>query len=187
MPELQGTATLRQIIGANLEKARRDMQLSQQAFGARLIQWLPTAWSPQAVSLAERGNRAFGADDLLALSVGLRVPVPYFLMPPPEVQMVVTASGMVELPREQFVDEVVGTGASRSQLERARLAGRAEAFEEMAALLNERRHGAQSTTGDSAEQLLPLNAYKDDGGFIGGKLYVNIPKDEPAMPERRGD
>lgn len=183
MPELQGTATLRQVIGSNLERARKEMQLSQQAFGARLIQWLPTAWSPQAVSLAERGSRAFGADDLLALSVGLRVPVPYLLMPPPEVQVVV--SGMVELPREHFVDEVVGTGASRSQLERARLAGRAEAFEEMAALLDERRHGAQSEPGDGAEQLLPLDAYKDDG-VMSGKLYVRLPKDEPAIPEQQG-
>lgn len=141
MPQLGETATARQIVGANIEVARKRMGLSQQEFGRRVEQWLDTAWTRQAVSLAESGKRAFGVDDLMGLSVGLRVSISQLLTPPPETTTVALASGM-ELPRV-FVERDVLAGFGQED-QRERYSEHLEELDAVAELIAVRRRLLQT-------------------------------------------
>lgn len=59
---------IEQRIGARVRWVRELSQLSQAELGERLGEKLGRAWSRQAVSVAEKGGRAFTAAELVAIS-----------------------------------------------------------------------------------------------------------------------
>jgi transcriptional regulator with XRE-family HTH domain len=69
------------LIGSKIKRAREADGLSQPELGERLGEILAKPWSRQAVFLAERGERSFGAEELFALAFALDRPVYYFLIP----------------------------------------------------------------------------------------------------------
>ena len=85
------TATVFQVVAYNLRRAREERGMTQRAFGEAMEQATGTRWSVMMVSQAEGGwsdkpekrVRHFDASDIVAFAVVLRVPVPWFFLPPP--------------------------------------------------------------------------------------------------------
>lgn len=78
-----------EIVGARINMLRETMtaddgsRVSQSEFGRRLGLLLGKDWSRQAVWMAESGNRAFTAAELVAIAHVLNVPVGQLFDPPP--------------------------------------------------------------------------------------------------------
>ncbi|MDJ0027481.1 helix-turn-helix transcriptional regulator [Gordonia alkanivorans] len=70
-------------------------RVSQSEFGRRLGELLGKDWSRQAVWMAESGNRAFTAAELVAIAHVLNVPVGQLFDPPPH-------TSVVDLPTAQL-------------------------------------------------------------------------------------
>lgn len=87
---------IEEVIGMNLRRVRERRGENQAEFGEWIGQGLGTAWKPQTVSAAEKGRRAYGAGDLVALAHVLDVPVSDLLEPPGDVETV--TAGTVEIP-----------------------------------------------------------------------------------------
>lgn len=160
MADIGSTATIRQVIGANIEAARKGMGLSQSQLGGRLEQWLEAAWTRQAVSNAEAGKRSFAVDDLVGLSIGLRTSVQQLMMPPAGVETVVTPSGM-EFPRGFIEDSVAGARLDAQQVERSRYLGAVEALDGVDALLTERREVLRARVADIDTRALTPEDYEE--------------------------
>jgi len=85
------TATVFQVVAYNLRRAREERGMTQRAFGEAMEVVTGTRWSVMMVSQAEGGwssqpakrVRHFDASDLVAFALVLRVPVPWFFLPPP--------------------------------------------------------------------------------------------------------
>jgi transcriptional regulator with XRE-family HTH domain len=70
------------VVGRQVRERREVQGLTQEQFGKQLEPLLGRPWSRQAVSAAEKGDRAFGAAELVALAVVLRTTVGDLLRPP---------------------------------------------------------------------------------------------------------
>lgn len=84
--------TANQVVAHNLWRARRLRGLTQDAAAVALEPFLGVRWNKQQFSAAERSVvgkrvREFSADELLAFSRAFRLPVAYFLLPPPDAGM----------------------------------------------------------------------------------------------------
>lgn len=103
-------------IGRGISEARTQRGITQAELGERLERYTGKAWSRQAVSSAELGNRAFTAADLLALSLALETPVTLLMAP----MTVAPGNNSLDLPTgEQLPGETVlevcfGPAESRS-------------------------------------------------------------------------
>jgi transcriptional regulator with XRE-family HTH domain len=74
---------IEEAVGHRLRQAREDHGLTQAELGEKLKLYLGKAWSRQAVSLAEAGQRSFTAAELVALARLLELPSPGSLLVPP--------------------------------------------------------------------------------------------------------
>ena len=76
------------IVALNLRRARELRGLSQAEAGELLGEYLPKSWSAASFSAAERSwergpERSFTANELDAFSRAFKLPVLWFLLPPP--------------------------------------------------------------------------------------------------------
>lgn len=67
---------IEEVIGSNMRRVREERGLSQTDLGQAIEPHQGRAWSRQAVSAAEKGQRAFSAADLMALALVLDVSIP---------------------------------------------------------------------------------------------------------------
>lgn len=116
------SASVREIVGLNIVRLRTAAGLSQKDLGVRLEQWLESSWSRQAVSQAEQGKRAFGVDDLVALSVALDSSIQQLLGPPADANKIVLASG-TEIPKTSYEEVVLGGAPAMDEVQRSRIVG----------------------------------------------------------------
>lgn len=140
-------ASVRQIVGRNIVKLRTAAGLSQNDLGIKLEQWLESSWSRQAVSQAEQGKRAFGVDDLVALSVALDASLKQLLTPPKFVESVVLASG-VELSTASYEEVVLGGPSDADVVQRSRVIGQLIELHSLAGVLARRQEALQPLLGD---------------------------------------
>ncbi len=80
MPETQ--RTIPEVIGGHIREAREKRGFTQANFGrvvGRILAGKP--WSPQAVSQAEKGQRAFTAIELVCIAYVLEVPMSWLFAP----------------------------------------------------------------------------------------------------------
>lgn len=81
------------VIGRRIAEGRDELGLTQAQLGEELAKYLGRPWPRQAVSNAEKGGRAFGAADLVALSLALGCTIETLLEPPPGVEQVMIGAG----------------------------------------------------------------------------------------------
>jgi transcriptional regulator with XRE-family HTH domain len=109
--------TVGQLVGANVRAARIRRQMTQEELGAALEAFLGRSWSRQAVSIAENGDRAFVAEDLLALAGALETPVEDLLLPsrPTSMWETVVSLPATDLAFSDLLNMVYGWGAKGSE------------------------------------------------------------------------
>ncbi len=89
---------LEQVIGHRMRERREEMALTQEQAGQRIGELLGRPWPRQAVSAAEKGDRAFTAAELVAIAFALDTTVSWLLTP--------LAGGLgVEMPSGAAVDQ----------------------------------------------------------------------------------
>jgi transcriptional regulator with XRE-family HTH domain len=89
---------LEQVIGHRMRERREEMALTQEQAGQRIGELLGRPWPRQAVSAAEKGDRAFTAAELVAIAFALDTTVSWLLTP--------LAGGLgVEMPSGTAVDQ----------------------------------------------------------------------------------
>jgi transcriptional regulator with XRE-family HTH domain len=127
---------IEEIIGLRIREVRTAKGWTQADLGVRMMLGLEKPWTPQAVSLAEKGERDFRAVELLMLAALLGVSVEYFFLSPD------LTNRSVDLPAAVLYED--GSG-------KRRLSGRKDGTPTAAvrALLAEEK-GAE-TAGDVAE------------------------------------
>lgn len=81
------------VIGQRVAEGRDELGLTQAQIGEAIGEYLGKPWSRQAVSAAEKGDRAFGAAELVALSLVLGCTIETLLEPPPEADNVTIGDG----------------------------------------------------------------------------------------------
>jgi transcriptional regulator with XRE-family HTH domain len=98
------------VIGVRMYERREELGLTQEQVGEGLGGLLDKPWSRQAVSAAEKGNRAFTAAELVAIAWTLRTTVSWLLTP------LLGESG-VRMPSGTLLgaDQVVATVLPREQ------------------------------------------------------------------------
>jgi transcriptional regulator with XRE-family HTH domain len=72
---------LEQVIGRRMRERREAMALTQEQAGQRIGELLGRPWPRQAVSAAEKGDRAFTAAELVAIAFALQTTVSWLLTP----------------------------------------------------------------------------------------------------------
>jgi transcriptional regulator with XRE-family HTH domain len=88
--------TIEQIIGARVARLRVEHGMTQVELGQRLEPFTGLAWSRQNLRNAEVGNRAWSANDVLAVASVFGVSIAELFTPLPEQRgHVVTAGGAV--------------------------------------------------------------------------------------------
>ncbi len=91
-----GVTTIEQIIGARVAQLRAEHGMTQVELGRRLEPYTGLAWSRQNLRNAEVGNRAWSANDVLAVAMVFGVTVAELFTPLPDQRGdVVTAGGGV--------------------------------------------------------------------------------------------
>lgn len=73
--------TIEEVIGTRIQQRREQLGLSQAKLGEMLTDTLGKPWSRQAVSLAEKGGRAFVAAELVALAEALDISIAQLFVP----------------------------------------------------------------------------------------------------------
>jgi 8-oxo-dGTP diphosphatase len=71
-----------EVVGWQVRERREALGLTQEQLGRQLEPLLGRPWSRQAVSAAEKGDRSFGAAELVALATALQTTVGDLLRPP---------------------------------------------------------------------------------------------------------
>jgi transcriptional regulator with XRE-family HTH domain len=104
-----------EVVGYRIREARKSLTMSQAQLGEALGDWLGKAWFPQAVSEAEKGRRAFTAEEILVIAHVLARPVAWFFIPP-----LYTVSGDAHV---QDFDLPSGEVLSAGELSETALAG----------------------------------------------------------------
>ena len=85
LPASRATTTMNEIVAANIGQWRRVRNLPRTALADTLTSLTGTPWTADQIESAETFTppRRFDADELLALSRALDVPIPALLLPPP--------------------------------------------------------------------------------------------------------
>jgi transcriptional regulator with XRE-family HTH domain len=100
---------IEEVIGSRIRDVREINEVTQQELGQRLGPLLGKEWSRQAVSAAEKGDRAFTAVELVAVAQALGTTVPRLMTPPVSVRTIELPGGV----------EIGRTEVTRSTLPRA--------------------------------------------------------------------
>ena len=96
-----GMTTIEQIIGARVARLRVEHGMTQVELGRRLEPYTGLAWSRQNLRNAEVGNRAWSANDVLAVVSVFGVSITELFTPLPDQRgNVVTAGGAIIKPAE---------------------------------------------------------------------------------------
>lgn len=99
---------IEEVIGRNMRQAREERGLSQTDLGQAMEQHQGRSWSRQAVSAAEKGQRAFSAADLMALARVLDVSIPsFFLLSDWRDDGTVELSEGIEMPAAEYRDRIL--------------------------------------------------------------------------------
>lgn len=99
---------IEQAIGANVARVRKERGLSQTDLGQAIEQHQGRPWSRQAVSAAEKGQRAFSAADLMALARVLDVSIPsFFLLTDWRDGRTVELAEGIEMPASEYRDRIL--------------------------------------------------------------------------------
>ncbi|MGV9987765.1 helix-turn-helix domain-containing protein [Streptomyces olivaceus] len=112
--------TMNQVVARNIAYFRNALTLTQEELGGRLERITGKKWSKATMSAAERswhGNRirSFDADDLMALSQALEVPVTALLLPPEEDGTVIDYT-FVNVGSAPYRDRTVKGGGTGAEL-----------------------------------------------------------------------
>ena len=91
-----------QVVGLQVRTRRDALGLSQAQLGTALAPLLGRPWPRQAVSAAERGERSFGAAELVAFAAVLNATVGD-LLAPPETAPAVNLGGPDSVPRDSLI------------------------------------------------------------------------------------
>ena len=91
-----------EVVGWQVQKRRDALGLTQDQLGRQLTPFLGRPWSRQAVSAAEKGDRLFGAAELVALAAALHTTVGDLLRPPVQ-ESAVDLGGPDAFPREMLL------------------------------------------------------------------------------------
>jgi 8-oxo-dGTP diphosphatase len=91
-----------EVVGGQVRERREALGLTQEQLGRQLEPLLGRPWSRQAVSAAEKGDRAFGAAELVALAAVLHATVGDLLRPPVQ-EAAVDLGGPDMVPREMLL------------------------------------------------------------------------------------
>jgi 8-oxo-dGTP diphosphatase len=97
---------IEEIVGLRIRERREQMGLSQAQFGKLIGEHLGRAWSRQAVSGTEQGQRNFAAAELVTLAHVLGMSVGQLLTPPPGVERIEIAPG-IEAERDVLLTALV--------------------------------------------------------------------------------
>jgi transcriptional regulator with XRE-family HTH domain len=73
---------IEQLIGENVRQAREDAGISQRELGERVALFLGREWFGQAVHAAERGDRRWTAEDIVAVAWAFQRPISWFFRVP---------------------------------------------------------------------------------------------------------
>lgn len=105
-----GSQKVGELVGMNVKAARERRGMTQGQLGLALEAFLGKTWTRQAVSIAESGDRAFAAEDLLALAGATGTTVEDLLLPtdPSALRDGVVALPAVDLSYEGLLDIVIG-------------------------------------------------------------------------------
>ena len=95
-----------ELVGQRIRTERDRLEMTQEQLGKRLSDKLGRSWSRQAVSAAEKGDRAFTAAELVAIASTLDISVGGLLMPPAGVDDVEMPNGTA-LSRQDLVAAVL--------------------------------------------------------------------------------
>lgn len=111
---------MNQVVARNIAYFRNALTLTQEELGGRLERITGKKWSKATMSAAERswhGNRirSFDADDLMALSQALEVPVTALLLPPEEDGTVIDYT-FVNVGSAPYRDRTVKGGGTGAEL-----------------------------------------------------------------------
>jgi transcriptional regulator with XRE-family HTH domain len=104
-----------EMVGQRMHDRREARGLTQEQLGKRVSDLLGRSWSRQAVSAAEKGNRAFTAAELVAIAFALGTNVGDLLTPQVTVSEVEMPAGM-RLPRDIVVASVLPQLAAEKDL-----------------------------------------------------------------------
>lgn len=88
---------LEEVIGHRMRERREELHLTQEQAGQRMDALLGRPWPRQAVSAAEKGDRAFTAAELVTIAFALDTSVSWLLTP-------LAASFAVQMPSGTVVD-----------------------------------------------------------------------------------
>ena len=152
------------VVGWQVRERRGALGLTQEQLGRELALYLPHPWSRQAVSAAEKGDRSFGAAELVALAAVLHTTVGDLLRPPLQ-ESQVELGGAAAVPKEMLFDVIasklpedldfasiqrtltlLAESAARSQGDVARTL---ELAQEVDRLITQRVSGPQMTAADA--------------------------------------
>jgi len=99
-----------ELVGLRVQEARQQHDMTQEQIGAALAEYLGKPWTRQAVSAAEKGNRAFKIAELFALAAVLDTTVVELIAPR-------SSSAEVELPAAHLTAERYAALLSRDRSE----------------------------------------------------------------------
>jgi 8-oxo-dGTP diphosphatase len=91
-----------EVVGWQMHERREALGLTQEQLGRQLEPLLGRPWSRQAVSAAEKGDRSFGAAELVALAAVLHATVGDLLRPPVK-EAAVDLGGPDMVPRDMLL------------------------------------------------------------------------------------
>lgn len=115
---------LEELVGQRIRTRREGLALTQDQLGRQLGDSLGRRWSRQAVSAAEKGERAFTAAELVAIAGALQISVGSLFVPPAGVDEIELPNGAM-LTRNELVDAVLPTlGTEGTFVEMQRILGR---------------------------------------------------------------
>lgn len=94
-----------EVVGWQIRERREALQLTQDQLGRQLAIYLGRPWSRQAVSAAEKGDRSFGAAELVALATVLHTTIGDLLRPPLQ-ESAVELGGVNPVPKDLLFDVI---------------------------------------------------------------------------------
>jgi 8-oxo-dGTP pyrophosphatase MutT (NUDIX family)/transcriptional regulator with XRE-family HTH domain len=172
-----------EVVGWQVRERREALGLTQEQLGKQLEPFLGRAWSRQAVSAAEKGERSFGAAELVTLASVLRMTVGDLLRPPvqetvvdlggpdmvpKEMLLAAVAARMSENPNFTAIQEtltLLADSAARSQEDIARTLQLAQNLD---MLITQRVTVVSPPTGE------------DPGGLATEPFFTTVPNEPPA-------
>jgi len=168
---------IEEMIGLRIRAQREQLTLTQERLGELLGERLGRAWSRQAVSAAEKGERAFTAAELLAFTLALRMTFGALMVPPAGVEYIELPNGAT-VSRADLIESILpAAGTERTFIRMqetinrlAKTLGHVKEFSDLSIsdvqILNEGLLIAQGVDGLLQQGLPPENVILEGGGQL---------------------